>query len=137
MQYSSETIRRVQARLALTGAAFTAPNPSGVPYIVGPPGSGATVTLWQTTDTSYFKWLCIAMVSSADSGASGISVEVSYDAGTTWRVMGTSSYTTATGWWKFKKHITEGLMRLRYTNSAAVLTTWTGSIYLSNEDFED
>lgn len=105
------------------------------------PGSGATITVHTFNDPSVinasWKWLCFAIVSSHDSAANGISVEVSYDGGATWDVIGTSSYTAANGWWKFKKHLTEGLMRLRYTNSANVLTTWRGKVYLSNEDYED
>ena len=114
------------------------------------PGNGATITLQTIMDpaatsvtsgvqpASWYTWLVLALVASHDSGASGVSVEVSYDAGVTWRVMGTSSYVAANGWWKFKQHITVGgVMRLRYTNSANVLTTFTGCVYLSNEEYED
>lgn len=103
-----------------------------------PPGSGATIVIYDSTATNNglqgntlipFTRLMLTIDSSADSAASGVICEGSDDNGAHWRTMQTAgSYTTASGMSLFDFAVTMPQARIRYTNSAAVLTTWEMSL---------
>lgn len=110
-------------------------------YVVAP-GSGATITIWDSGANEHVqtwtgpqnskgvRWKRLVMTStaSADSGANGVSFEVSSDNGANWDVL--VQYTdTAAGAPNVHYVSVSGLrVRVRYTNSAATLTTWRGSL---------
>lgn len=99
------------------------------------PGSGATITIWDSgandpSGTRAVRWkrLVYTNTASADSGASGVSFEISSDNGTNWDVLVTYSDTAAGAPNVRYVSIAHARVRLRYTNSAAVLTSWRGSL---------
>lgn len=110
-------------------------------YIVAP-GSGATITLWDSgadeaaqqlqvtsgTKGIRLKRLIYTSTSSADSGASGVSFEQSSNNGSTWNVIVTYTDTAAGAPNIHYVSISFPRVRVRYTNSASVLTTWDGQI---------
>ncbi len=102
---------------------------------VAAPGSGATITLWASnanngsvyTTTSLYKRLIVNIYSSAASAASGLTFEESNDGGTNWRTV--VSYTiAATTYTKNYVSVSAPYVRVRYVNSASVLTTWEMSV---------
>lgn len=103
-----------------------------------PPGSGATIIIFDSTANANgkqfntgipFSRLALTIVSSADSAANGVIVEGSEDNGATWDAMATASqYLTASGLVAFDIFVTAPQVRIRYINSAAVLTTWKMSL---------
>ncbi len=103
---------------------------------VAKPGSGLTIVLWDSTSNNAaagkgarYKMLVVNITSSADSAANGLTFEESNDGGTTWEVVGTGdSYATANGYVKTYKKVSAPEVRVRYANSANVLTTWRGSV---------
>lgn len=103
-------------------------------YVVAP-GSGATITIWDSgsndpsgTRGVRYKRLVYTNTASHDSGASGVSFEVSSDNGTNWDVLVTYSDTAVGAPNVRYVSIAHPRVRLRYTNSANVLTTWRGSL---------
>ncbi len=99
------------------------------------PGSGATITIWDSGNNDpsssravRFKRLIYTNSSSADSGASGVVFQESADNGTNWKTI--VSYTdTAVGAPNIRYvSISFPRVRVTYTNSAAVLTEWNGSL---------
>lgn len=107
---------------------------------VAAPGSGATVTLWLSTDnsrlamqTARVKRLIINVYSSHASAANGLQIDESNDGGpTNWRNV--VSYTVAaTTYTKNYVAVSAPYVRVRYVNSANLLTTWEYSV-LTDED---
>lgn len=126
--------QEILARWTLTGTAAQG-------YIAAP-GSGATITIFdsgsrENTATQQqaiyskgvrWKRVCMSSYASHDSGANGVTFEASFDNGTNWRTMYSYTDTTAgapnihwvaTPWPRW---------RVRYVNSANVLTAWEGSL---------
>jgi hypothetical protein len=102
------------------------------PDLVAPPGSGATITVWEQqnipTDVAT---LALAVRSSHDSAANGVTFEVSFDAGASWdAVQAGSSYVAAGGMVVLTAPRVGTHMRVRYANSANVLTIWRGEMRL-------
>ncbi len=118
-------------KLSLTATVGTSSVPGG-----GPPGSGATVVLWASNRNNAaaghgarYKMIVVNVITSADSAANGLTFEESNDGGTTWDVIGTGDSITAVGGYtKTYKKVSAPEVRVRYVNSAAVLTTWRGSV---------
>ena len=95
------------------------------------PGSGATVTLWDSTlnaaawHGARYKHIIVGIISSANSAANGIVLSASSDKGTTWDVANNSNaYATASGLVTTFLKCAAPDLKLEYINSAAVLTTW-------------
>ena len=102
---------------------------------VAAPGSGATITIWDSGNNDpsgsravRWKRLIYTNTASADSGANGVSFEASYDNGTNWDVIVQYSDTTAGAPNIRYVSVSAPRLRVRYTNSAAVLTSWRGSL---------
>ena len=103
-----------------------------------PPGSGATITIFDSTANANalqfntplpFSRLVLHIDSSHDSGAAGVIIEGSTNNGSTWTNMQPAqTYTTAAGPVDYDILVTMPQVRLRYTNSAAVLTRWNMSL---------
>jgi hypothetical protein len=104
----------------------------------GPPASGATITIYDSTannnglqgnPTIPFSRLVLSINSSADGGASGLTFEGSTDNGATWDTMQTAaSYTTASGNQIYDIAVLMPQVRIKYVNSAATLTRWRMSL---------
>ena len=97
------------------------------------PGSAATITIFDSTDPAAnnpwphglpFERTTLTLVSSADSGADGVVHASSVDRGTNWDTQDTDTYATADGSTTWDYLIKGGHLRIRYTNSASVLTGW-------------
>ena len=108
---------------------------------VAQPGSGATITLWDSGATisgaasqvanknggTRFKRLIINIESSHVSAANGLQIDETNDDGTNWDNL--VSYTVAaTTYTKSVVSVSAPRVRVRYVNSANVLTQWRGSI---------
>lgn len=103
-----------------------------------PPGSGATIVIFDSTLNTPigqgmsllpFSRLVLHIDSSADSGASGVVIEGSSNYGRTWRAMqAAQTYLTANGGTDYDILVTMPQVKLSYTNSAAVLTRWNMSL---------
>lgn len=101
---------------------------------VAAPGSGATITLWDSgsndaSGTKGARWrrLIISTYSSHVSATNGLTVDESWDNGTNWDNVG--SYTvSATTYTKTYASVAAPRVRVRYANSANVLTSWRGGI---------
>jgi hypothetical protein len=99
-----------------------------------PPGSGATITIFDSTAGGNttpmpFTRLVLHIDSSADSGASGVIIEGSTNNGITWTTMqAAQTYLTASGPTDYDVLVTMPQVRFKYTNSAAVLTRWNMSL---------
>jgi len=112
---------------------------AGLAGSVAAPGSGATITLWLSTDnlrplqTARKKRLIINIYTSHVSATNGLQIDESNDGGpTNWRNL--VSYTiAATTYTKNVVSVSAPYVRVRYVNSANVLTTWEYSV-LSDED---
>lgn len=119
-------------------------NPTAGSGEQSPPGNAATITIYDSTGGSttgrdpngaqFFTpvpWsrLVLSIKSSADSGASGVLFEGSEDAGLNWDAMQAGqTYLTANGLTQYDVLVTSPQVRIKYTNSAAVLTTWRMSL---------
>jgi hypothetical protein len=112
------------------------PNPEG--YIAAP-GSGATITLWQSAPTPSndrrsigpnrgrrFKRLVVNIYSSHASAVNGLAFQESQDE-TNWRDVVTYTI-AATTYTKNYVAVSAPFVRVVYTNSAAVLTAWEMSV---------
>lgn len=96
---------------------------------VAAPGSGATITLWsssgnevQSTQGAHYKRLIINIYTSHVSAASGLQIDESVD-NSNWRNV--VSYTiAATTYTKNFVAVAAPFVRVRYVNSANVLSTW-------------
>ena len=110
-----------------------------------PPGNNATITIFDSTANANslqfitplpFERLVLVIDSSHDSGANGVIIEGSTNNGSTWVAMQTAqTYLTANGPTTYDILVVMPQVRLRYTNSAAVLTRWNMS--LRGEFFRD
>lgn len=98
------------------------------------PASGATVTLYDSGDTTAalnrgdrWKRLIVSIISSHDSAASGLKFEESNDGGTNWDVV---YEVTVSGSTYTKNYVAMSgkRVRVRYVNSANTLTTFRGCI---------
>jgi len=100
--------------------------------LIAAPGSGAVITLFTVTgrQATEARRIILSINSSADSAASGVSFQYLPDGGTTYRVYTSYTYATATGVFIYRVAPPLGANGLKviYTNSASVLTTWEGTI---------
>ena len=96
------------------------------------PGSAATITIWDSGSTvnagTRYKLLVMTNTPSHDSGASGVSFQVSSDNGLNWDTYITYTDTAAGSPNVHWVALAAPRMRVRYTNSANVLTTWRGNL---------
>ena len=101
---------------------------------VDKPASGATITLWSSTTNGtkgagrHYKGVYINIFSSHASAANGLTVEESSDEGTTWDAVATGTSISATTYTKTYVKVSAPEVRVRYANSASVVTTWRGSV---------
>jgi len=101
------------------------------------PGSGLTITPGGTLDFGFvgvqqpYGWVYLALLSSHDSAAAGVTAEASWDDGITWTTVATDSYVAADGFTLFQAPMVAPMMRFRYANSANVITTWRGQVFWS------
>lgn len=103
-----------------------------------PPGSGATITIFDSTANANalqfnrplpFSRMVLHIDSSHDSAASGVTFEGSTNNGATWTTMqAAQTYTTAAGPTDYDILVTMPQVRIKYANSAAVLTRWNMSL---------
>lgn len=108
---------------------------------IAQPGNGATITLWDSGGTisgavsqvanknggARFKRLLINIFSSHVSAANGLQIDETNDDGTTWDNL--VSYTiAATTYTKNVVSVSAPRVRVRYVNSANVLTQWRGAV---------
>lgn len=108
-------------------------------YIVAP-GSGATITLWDSNADGTaksigfrYKRVIVNVYSSHASAASGLSFQESHDDGTNWDEL--VAYTvSATTYTKSLVGMSAPRIRVRYTNSANVLTSWRGAVIVDEYD---
>jgi hypothetical protein len=108
-----------------------APNDAGV---IAAPGSGSTITLWDSGANvakadrgCRFKRIIVGIVSSAASAALGLTIDESLDDGLNWDNLTGFSISANT---YTKNYIAVGAprIRVRYANSANVLTAWRFAI---------
>ena len=106
---------------------------------VAAPGSGATITLWDSgsneggngRNSKGVRWrrLIINTFTSHASAASGMTIEESSDDGANWDIVPLGSVTiAATTYTKTSAAISAPRVRVRYINTANVLTAWRGSV---------
>ena len=103
----------------------------------GPPGSAATITIFDSTAAGYTSWLSglpfqrvqLNVYSSHDSGASGVVFSSSFDRGTNFRTQSTNTYTNAGGATTYDYLMKGGHVKVAYTNSANVLTEWEMELF--------
>lgn len=96
------------------------------------PGSGATITILDTTDSGHTAWkdrvpferIELNVYSSHDSGASGVVFSSSFDRGANFRTQSSNTYTNAGGATTYDYLMKGGHVKIAYTNSANVLTAW-------------
>jgi len=96
------------------------------------PGSGATITILDTTDTGHPSWrdrtpfyrIIVNIYSSHDSGAAGVAFSSSFDRGTNFRTQSTQTYSNANGATSYDYLMKGCHLKVQYTNSASVLTSW-------------
>jgi len=108
------------------------------------PGSGSTVTLYDSTVQAggprgagaRFKMLVINLNSSHDSAATGVTIDESNDGGANWENLSAQSFTyqTASGYVKTFVKVSAPEVRVKYANSANVLTRWRFSILGDSEE---
>jgi hypothetical protein len=101
------------------------------------PGSAATITLWDsgaaTKQGERYKRAIVSVYSSHASGTLGLSFQESWDDGTNWDEL--TSYTiSATTYTKNVVAMSAPRIRVRYTNSSNVLTTWRGGVIVDEYD---
>lgn len=100
----------------------------------GPPGSGATITIYdQTLDKPAaatqvpqppFARLKLSIFSSHDSAASGVVFAESQDDGANFDTTSTQTYLNANGLTTYYYLMRGGHPKITYQNSASVLTAW-------------
>jgi hypothetical protein len=120
------------------------------------PASGGTFE-FVTTGNNLWEWLQFEIVSSHDGAATGLTFAVSYDGGANWDNVtfitntGTrsqaASYLATAGLQKYRAKMRTSdksngsvgpiLMRIRFVNSANVLTTFRGTIAQTNHASDD
>jgi hypothetical protein len=105
--------------------------------VVVAPGSGATITLWDsgasTKQGERYKRAIVSVYSSHASGTLGLSFQESWDDGTNWDEL--TSYTiSATTYTKNVVAMSAPRIRVRYTNSANVLTSFRGGCIVDEYD---
>lgn len=96
------------------------------------PGSGATITILDTSDSTHTAWrdkvpferIQLNIYSSHDSGASGLVFSSSFDRGTNFRTQSSQTYSNAAGPASYDYLMKGGHVKIAYTNSANVLTAW-------------
>lgn len=97
------------------------------------PGSGATITIFDSTTSAMYKaWadkvpfnrITVNIYSSHDSGASGVVFSSSFDRGTNFRTQSTQTYLNADGPTTYDYLMKGGHLKVAYTNSANALTAW-------------
>lgn len=104
---------------------------------IAPPGSAATITLWdQVLDSPItslpgtqrkmnpFSRYVLNIFSSHDSGASGVVFSESQDDGTNYDTISSQTYLNANGLTSYDVLSRGGHPKITYTNSASVLTAW-------------
>jgi hypothetical protein len=100
-----------------------------------PPGSGATITIFDTSlvstwkDGFPFQRVQLNVYSSHDSGASGVVFTSSFDRGTNFRAQSANTYTNAGGATTYDYLMKGGQVKIQYTNSANVLTAWEMEVF--------
>jgi hypothetical protein len=106
------------------------------------PGSAATITIWDSGSNEgaqqlqgasnvkgvRFKRLIMESTTSHDSGASGVVFQSSSDNGTNWDTIVSYTDTAAGAPNIHYVSVSFPRVRVRYTNSANVLTAWRGSL---------
>lgn len=112
--------RAVLARRFFTGTGNNAP-----------PGSGATITLFDSAvnttanlDCLPYNRIQVNVYSSHDSAASGVVFNSSFDQGAHFRQQSTQSYTNATGPASWDYNMKGANVQVTYQNSANVLTAF-------------
>lgn len=96
------------------------------------PGSGATITILDTSDSGHTAWkdkvpferIEVNIYSSHDSGASGVVFSSSFDRGSNFRTQSSQTYLNANGATTYDYLMKGGHVKVAYTNSANVLTAW-------------
>ncbi len=97
------------------------------------PGSGATITILDTSDAGHTAWkdkvpferIELNVYSSHDSGASGVVFSSSFDRGANFRSQSATTYTQATDGARTWDYLMKGgHVKIQWTNSANVLTAW-------------
>lgn len=107
---------------------------------IAAPGNAATITLWDSnadgrnkSQGTRYKRVIANIYSSAASGTNGLSFQESADDGANWDEL--ASYTVAaTTYTKSVVGMSAHRTRVRYTNSAAVLTAFRGGIIVDEYD---
>ena len=108
-------------------------NLTGTGGAAAAPGSGATVTILDTTtgnsfaamvDRIPFARVQFNLLSSHDSGASGIVFSSSFDRGANFDTQQTYTYVASGGAKSYDYEVLGGHLKIAYTNSASVLTSW-------------
>lgn len=96
------------------------------------PGSGATITIFDST-TMVPQWapyglpfqrLDFSVISSANSAADGVKHYSSLDRGSNFDLIDDDTYATADGQTTYRYLLHGGHARITYENSASVLTVW-------------
>lgn len=108
---------------------------------VAAPGNGSTITIfdsgttvagqqYSSMDAIGVNWKRVIMtsVSSHDSGASGVVFQASFDDGTNWDTIVSYTDTAAGAPNIHYVALSVPRWRVRYTNSANVLTSWRGNL---------
>lgn len=99
------------------------------------PGSAATVTIIDsTTILAYpeglpYQRVTFSVISSHDSGASGVVFTSSFDRGVNFDSQVTYTYLTASGAFTYDYLMKGGHVKLTYANSANVLTAWRWEVF--------
>jgi hypothetical protein len=129
---SADNRRELKAKWVTGGTAIQG--------MVVAPGSGATITLWDSGGASVgasqgtrYKRVIVNVFASAASAASGLSFQESHDDGTNWDELVAFSI-LATTYTKNTVAMSAPRLRVRYTNSASVLTTWRGGVIVDEYD---
>jgi hypothetical protein len=97
---------------------------------VAAPGSAATITLWSSvtaglsaTTGARFKRIIVSVIASSASAASGLQFDISVD-GSNWDNLVSYSISANTMTVNYVSIPGSPFIRVRYVNSANVLTTW-------------
>ncbi len=107
-------------------------------YVVAP-GSGAAITLWDSAPTvkqadgERYKRVIVSVFSSHASAASGLSFQETWDDGTNWDELVAYTVSAAT-YTKEVVAMSAPRVRVRYTNSASVLTAFRGGVIVDEYD---
>lgn len=102
------------------------------------PGTGATITILDTSDAGHTAWKAgvpferieLNIYSSHDSAASGVAFTSSFDRGTNFRAQSATTYTQATDLARTWDYLMKGgHVKIAFTNSANVLTAWEMEVW--------